>query len=633
MKSHHSALGRAVSLSMAMGLLAGTSAMAGPTAQVIWSSEKNPGDGAWFNGPMTVPYALSAQASAAFTNPTSTAATTLNVDPGDQYQTMLGIGTSLEESTVFNLSRMSATKRTEVLKKLLDPTTGSGMNLVRITFGASDFTGRTFYTYDDVPYGQTDPNLTSFSIQKDIDYNIVATLKQALAVNPNLKIFASPWSPPAWMKDNKSLIGGNLLSQYIPQLATYFRRAVQAYQAQGIPIHGLTLQNEPLYQAPDYPSTYVSSDQERQLLVAVRNELNANGLSAVKLWAYDHNFDSAMSYVTPILNNAAANAATDGVAFHDYAGDPSAMTQVRNAWPSKTMLMTERSWWGTTGADRMAQYFRNWASGYNAWVTMLDSNIKPEQWTGTPGPTMFIQNAYTYDTYWALPEVSLIGQFSKYVKPGARRIFSTYGSAATVTNVAFLNPDNSLVAVVINQTGSSQRFKLVSEGQELLATLPAKTVGTYTWPRQGSGTATNLLANPGFETGTAASSWGSEWHSGEVGYKVDTDYPYAGSYKLTLFAPSAYQQVFGQVKSVANGTYRASVWVRSGGGQKILRLYAKGHGGAELTAEIGASVVSNYTQYVINNIPVTTGSVEVGVYTDANASNWAAFDNFELVKN
>lgn len=640
MTHHTRSLGKRLSLSvkglrtacLALGLLAGVTASAGPAVQVVWTSEKNPGDGAWFNGPISFPYALSQQASSAFTDPTSTSATTIAVDPSVQYQSILGIGTSLEESTIFNLARMSSAKRTEVLQKLLSPSTGAGMNLVRITFGTSDFTGRTFYTYDDRPYGQTDPSLTYFSIQKDIDYNIIATLKQALAVNPNLKIFASPWSPPAWMKDNQSLIGGKLLTQYIPVLATYYRKAIQAYQAQGIPIYGLTVQNEPLYTAPDYPSTNVTADQERQLIIAVRNELNANGLSGVKIWAYDHNFDSAAAYMAPIMSDATANAAVDGVAFHDYAGDPSAMTTVHNSYPSKNMLMTERSWWGTSGADRMAQYFRNWAVSYNAWVTMLDSTIKPEQWTGTPGPTMVIQNAYTYDTYWLLPEYYLIAQYSKFVQPGAKRISSTYGSSGTVTNVSFLNPDNTIVSVIINQTASSQTFKLTSEGQELVATIPAKTVGTYKWTRQGTGTPANLLTNPGFETGSA-SGWASEWHNAAVAYKVDTDYPYLGSYKLTLFEVGAYQQLLGQVKSVANGTYTASVYVRSGGGQRVLRLYAKNYGGAEKTAEIGSSVVTHYTKYTITGIQVTNGSIEIGVYTDANAYNWAAFDNFELVKN
>ena len=374
-----------------------------------------------------------------------------------------------------------------------------------------------------------------------------------------------------------------------------------------------------------------TSAQARQLIVAMKNELNANGLGT-RIWAYDHNFDSAWSYVPATLDDATGNAATDGVAFHDYAGNPSVMTEVRNAYPNKNIMMTERSVWGTAGADRMAQYFRNWAAGYNGWVTMLDSRIQPEKWTGTPGPTLVIQNASSYDNYWLLPEVSLIGQYSKYVKAGAKRISSSYGSASTVTNVSFLNPDNTVVSVVINQTASSQKFKLSAEGWELLATLPAKTVGTYVWTRESAPGATNLLANPGFETDGTLSSWNSEWHNAALAHQVDTDYPYTGNYKLTHYSAAAYQQLSGQTKSVANGTYRASVWARSSGGQRALRLYAKGHGGAELTAEIGTGAVTGYTQYVINNIPVTTGTLEVGVYSDANAQNWAAFDQFELVK-
>lgn len=625
-----SALHKGVSL--ALSLLASTAAMAGPTAQVVWSSEKSPADRSWYSAPSAIAYALSAQTSLTFTNPSASSATTISVDPATQYQTILGMGTSMEESTVYNLSRMSAAKRTEVLKKLLDPTTGVGMNLLRITFGTSDFTGRTFYTYDDRPFGQTDTALANFSIQKDIDYNIVSTLKQALAVNPNLKVFASAWSPPAWMKDNTSLIGGNLLTQYIPTLATYYRKAIQAYQAQGIPIYAMTLQNEPLYKAPDYPSTGVSADQERQLAIALKQELSANGLST-RLWAFDHNFDSAASYMAPILGDASANAALDGVAFHDYGGDPSAMTQVHNSYPSKNMMMTERSWWGTQGADRMAQYFRNWATSYNAWVTLLDSTIKPEQWSGTPDPTMLVQDAYANDSYWLTPEYSLIGQYSKYVQAGAKRISSTYGASTSVTNVSFLNPDNTVVSVVVNQTASNQTFKLACDGQELLATLPAKTVGTYKWTRQAAPPSTNLLTNPSFETGSTASGWTNEWHSAAAASQVDTDYPYAGTYKLTHYSAAAYQQLNAQVKSVANGTYSASVWLRSSGGQKALRLYVKGHGGAELTAEAGSAAVTGYTKYSISNISVTTGSIEVGVYSDANAQNWAAFDALELVKN
>ncbi|MCD1261163.1 carbohydrate-binding protein [Paenibacillus athensensis] len=606
------------------------------TAQVYLSSESTtiaPKSGSWYSntagGMAGVPYQLSKQGDVTLTAPTgASAAATINVDPSIQYQTMLGIGTSLEESTVYNISRMSAAKQDEVLRKLVDPVNGAGMNLIRIAFGTSDFTERTFYTYDD---GTADPNLTRFSIQKDIDYNIIATVKKALAINPNIKVFASSWTAPNWMKDNNSLIGGHMLTQYIPNLATYYRKAIQAYQAQGIPIYALTPQNEPLYLAPDYPSMGLTVDQERQLIVALKSEFDANGIST-KIWAFDHNFSDA-SYATQLLANASANAAIDSTAFHDYGGSPTTMTDVHNAYPGKNVLVTERSVWGTAGADRIAQYFRNWATGYVAWVTMLDTNISPEQWTGVPDPTFLIQSASNPNTYWALPEYNMEAQYSKFVKAGAKRIASDYGSTGAVTNVSFLNPDNTIVSVVINQNASSKTFKLVAEGKELLATIPAQTVGTYIWNRTGSGTnpQTNLLANPGLESGTL-SGWTGEWHAGALAQKVDTDNPQSGSYKLTHWANVAYQQLTSQLVAVPNGTYQASVWVRSGGGQNALRLFAKNYGGAEKTAEVGSAAVANWTQYTISNIQVTNGQVELGIWSDANANNWSAFDSFSLFK-
>src|ERR1700733_14769926 len=134
---------------------------------------------------------------------------------------------------------MSATARDKALRALVDPSTGAGFDAIRITFGTPDFTSHAFYSYDD---GASDPSLSRFSIQQDINYHIIDVLKQAQAINPNIKFFASAWSPPGWMKDNGSLIGGNLLTSAIPNLATYYRKAIQAYAAQGIPIYGMTLQ-------------------------------------------------------------------------------------------------------------------------------------------------------------------------------------------------------------------------------------------------------------------------------------------------------------------------------------------------------------------------------------------------------
>jgi hypothetical protein len=141
----------------------------------------------------------------------------------------------------------------------------------------------------------------------------------------------------------------------------------------------------------------------------------------------------------------------------------------------------------------------------------------------------------------------------------------------------------------------------------------------------------NLLTNPGFETDDLT-GW-FEWHNGTLAQKVDKDQPrQGGRYKLTHWASGAYQQITAQKVNVPNGLYKASVWARSGGGQKALKLYVKDYGGAELSGEIGTSPVTEYRKYTIDNIQVTNGQIEVGIWNDANANNWAAFDDFELEK-
>jgi glucosylceramidase len=462
---------------------------AATSVQAYFSSESRtagyePKNGNWFTNPATglagTPYKLSKQADLPVVAASGTA--TINVDTTTKFQTVLGVGSSLEESTIFNLSRMSAAGRDRALRALVDPVNGAGFNVIRITFGTSDFTSHAFYTYDD---GAADPSLTRFSIQQDINYHIISVLKEALAINPNIKFFASAWSAPPWMKANNSIIGGNLLTQYIPNLATYYRRAVQAYVAQGIPIHAMTLGNEPLFNPPDYPGMLISADQERQLAKALRTELTNNGVGGTKIWAFDHNFSEGASYAAGVLT-ADARASVDGIAFHDYAGDPSTMGSVKATYPDKDVMMTERTVWGTSGADRIVQYFRNQATFYEGWVSMLDQNRSPERWTGSPDPTMLIQNPSSPDTFYQLPDYNMIAQFSKFVQPGARRVSTGYGSTGTVTNVAFVNPDNSLVTIVVNQTAGNQTVTLRAGAQQFTSTLPAKTVGTYVWADAGS---------------------------------------------------------------------------------------------------------------------------------------------------
>ncbi|HWU47226.1 MAG TPA: carbohydrate-binding protein [Humibacter sp.] len=480
-------------------------AMAAPTrrsatanAQVTWSSEStasgyDPKNGNWYADPAVglagVAYKLSQQDDIALTAAGRDFGQVITVDPAKSYQSMLGIGCSMEDSTIHNLSLMSPSVRTQVLRSFFDPAKGAGFDLTRICFGSSDFSHSTFYTYDD---GTADPTLSRFSIQKDIDNHIISTLQEALRINPNLAICGTAWSAPAWMKDNNSLIDGHLLDEHIPTLARYYRMIMQAYAKQGITIHAVTPQNEPGWPAGHYPSMLVSAQQAAKLIDAMRAEFDAHGIST-EIWGWDWNFGDTGTYISDMLGDSESGY-TDayrnakGIAWHDYSGDPSTMSLAKTEYPDLDMVMTERMWWGTNGADRIARYMRSSSIGYISWVTMLDQNRDTQQY-GSPDPTPLIQNPDDRNEYWALPEYYLFAQFSKFVQRGARRIWSDYGSTDILTTVAFLNPDGTIVTVVVNQTSSAQEFTLRSGQQQLIDDIPAKTAGTYVWTPSGPATA------------------------------------------------------------------------------------------------------------------------------------------------
>jgi glucosylceramidase len=442
---------------------------------------------------MPLTYKMDEQPQVPITAPGGTATTTITVDPATTYQTMLGFGISMEEASVANIRKLSsAAKRTEFLKGIVDPVTGMGQNLFRVTMGTSDFTGQPWYSYDD---GAADPTMARFSIQKDIDAGIIDVLKEMLVINPDVKFFGSVWSPPGWMKDSNTMLGGNLVSSNIPALAIYFRKFVEAYKAQGIPIYAVTLQNEPQHSQAQYPTCVISAAQEVELVKAVKAEFTAGALDT-KIWVFDHNFDIGVAYSTTILSDPAAAAATDGVAWHDYGGLPTEMSTLHTAFPTKDIFFTEKTLWGVAGVERAAQYIRNWSKSYVSWLTMLDQASKPNNGPNTGKVRRFVKaTTYAGAEYWPTAEHYLFGLYSKFVKRDAKRISSTVGTVATVTSVAFLNPDNSVVTVVMNQSATTQQFVLASEGNQIWSQLPAKTAATYVWSK-GLGKATAAAVAP-----------------------------------------------------------------------------------------------------------------------------------------
>jgi glucosylceramidase len=434
----------------------------------------------WFTSEDAEQHRLSRQPDLVATPVSVAPAEAARLDPSQRYQSILGMGSSFEEASVYHLMRMAPELRRRVLRDLVHPQEGIGWNLMRICFGASDFTSAPYYSYDDMPPGQKDPELAHFSIQKDIDLHILEVLHEALAINPELRFFASPWSPPGWMKSNDSMCGGHLLPGYYATAARYYRMAIQAYQEQGIPIHAFTLQNEPMFPHPGYPTCYYSWEDQRRLLLEVREEFDRHNLET-EIWIFDHNFAEAMTVPGRILGDPKGYAATDGVAFHDYEGEPSEMGALHRDYPDKPVYMTEHSTWGTRGIERILQYLRNDSRSYSAWVTCLNDVQEPNPGPHSCSPTIVTVSRLDPNEVWYIPEYYMLGQITRFVRAGARRIACDPGSPATLTQAAFQNPDGEMVAIVVNQTQEARACILAWPGWLVRAAIPAKTVATLAW--------------------------------------------------------------------------------------------------------------------------------------------------------
>ena len=393
------------------------------------------------------------------------------VDSSKTYQSILGMGASFESSTCYNLKLCS--NRSEVIESLVSQNSGIGMNLVRICIGTSDFTGEDWYSYDDMPLGQTDEELSNFSIAKDEEY-VIPTIQIALEKNPNLLIFASSWSPPAWMKTSKRLCGGELKQEYYEVYARYLLKFVEAYESIGIHIYAITVQNEPGVNTKDYPSCYWSANNEKIFVRDYLGPIFKN--KRTKIWIFDHNFDN-YNFPDQILSDSDAARYVDGTAFHHYGGSPDAMTKIHNSYLDKDVYFTEGSVFGADGAIKCISYFRNWARSYNAWVTMIDENGEPNNGPFKCDPTVIVLKSgtteYRYDYY-------IYGQFMKFVDRKAVRIFSSEGTR-NLSNVAFENPDASIVVIVANSNDSPQKIKIVWNGNCIESNLPQKSVSTYKW--------------------------------------------------------------------------------------------------------------------------------------------------------
>lgn len=431
-----------------------------------------------------------------FSTSASSADYTITVNEGVSYQQMDGFGVSLTDASTWLLNyKLNATKRAEVMEKLFG-TSGIGLSVLRQPMGSSDFAWAA-YTYDDTA---GDTSLSQFTIGRDLSY-IVPMVKAAIAKNPNIKVFASPWSAPAWMKYSGILNGGKLKAEYYQTYADYFKKYIQAYQAQGIPIYAVTVQNEPKYETSAYPSMGMNEQDETGFIGDYLGPtLSSVGINT-KIIAFDHNYlDWGFpNTVVQNLKNAGKANYIAGSAFHHYdSGDGSQMTSMHNAHPDKDVWFTEGGFgtWndpqnGTTqGFDNMISEFinitRNWSKSITLWNAALDQKDGPALLAAynTNRGMVTIQNSDNRNdnpenTVTYTKQYYLLGHFSKFVVPGAYRIQSN--SSNDLKNVAFKNPDGSKVVVAYNPQTSARNVKIQWGSQSFVVNVPAKSVMTYKW--------------------------------------------------------------------------------------------------------------------------------------------------------
>jgi glucosylceramidase len=415
----------------------------------------------------------------------------VTIDTSKRFQRMHGFGAAMTDASAELLSRLPDDQRKAIMAELFGRANGGlGLSFTRLTVGASDFS-RTHYSYDDTPGNAPDPELKYFSIEPARQY-VLPRVREALAINPDLKVMISPWSAPAWMKTTKSLIQGQLLPQYYPAFANYLARTVQAFGAEGVLVSMLTIQNEPDFEPDSYPGMRVNSP-DRAVIIGrhVGPTFKALGLKT-QILDYDHNWDNPEMPWT-VLSDPVARHYVAGVAWHCYEGDVPAQSQVHDAFPDKDTWETECSGgeWSPNYAEVLGWMTdkliiggaNNWSRGTLLWNLALDPAHGPHKGgcgdcrgvvTIDPATGAITRNVEYY----------VLGHASRFVLPGAFRVGTQHGEG--VEAAAFLNPDGSRIAILHRTTGDGP-VSVALDGTRYVVPLSSGSVATLRWTGRNGG--------------------------------------------------------------------------------------------------------------------------------------------------
>jgi len=411
------------------------------------------------------------------------------VAPGKTFQTFLGIGGAITDASAEVFAGLSPSRQQELLTAYYDPKNGIGYTLARTTIHSSDFSSRS-YTYVD----EGDAALKTFSIAHDRQFRIPLIKRAMTAAGGTLTLYASPWSPPAFMKSNGSMLkGGKLLQEFYPAWAKYVARFIKAYESEGIPVWGITVQNEPMA-TQTWESCIFSAEEERDFLkLHLGPTLAGEGLADKKIIVWDHNRDLLKQRVDVIYADPEAAKYAWGTGFHWYeswSGGREMYENVRavyECYPDKHLLFTEGcaesfnpdhyQYW--PNAERygrsMINDFNNGTVGWTDWNILLDERGGPNH-VGNFCFAPVHANTATGELIYT-PSYYYIGHFSKFIRPGAKRV-STVSSRSQLLGTSFVNTDGSMVTVVMNSSDKLATYRLIVDGLSAQQTIPPHAIQT-----------------------------------------------------------------------------------------------------------------------------------------------------------
>lgn len=413
------------------------------------------------------------------------------VEPSKTFQTILGIGGAITDATAEVYAKLPANKQKEFVSAYFDKDKGIGYSIIRTNIHSCDFSSES-YTY----IKEGDKSLKSFTVEHDKKYRI-PLIKQALkAASNKVTFYASPWSPPAFMKDTKNMLkGGKLLPEYYQTWADYYVKFIKAYEKEGIPVWGLTVQNEPMA-TQTWESCIYTAEEERDFLKNYLGPTITKELGDKKIIVWDHNRDLMSQRANVIFSDPEASKYAWGMGFHWYetwAGGKPMFQNVKNVvetYPDKHLIFTEgcvekfdaakfQHWPnGERYGEQMINDFNNGTTGWTDWNILLDENGGPNH-VGNFCFSPLHANVATGELIYT-PSYYYIGHFSKFVQPEAKRVSSAV-SRSQIISASFINKDGKMATVVMNSSNKKVAYSLIIGNEKIATTIPAHSIQTLVY--------------------------------------------------------------------------------------------------------------------------------------------------------